>query len=67
MSKSNTSVQVGPGALGCLGILFVALKILGYISWPWLWVLAPFWAGLAFVALIIAVIFISALVVQLLK
>jgi len=24
-------------------LLFVALKLLGVITWPWLWVLAPLW------------------------
>lgn len=29
-----------------LTILFVGLKLTGYISWPWLWVLAPAWLPL---------------------
>lgn len=26
-----------------LGLLFIALKLTGHISWPWVWVLAPLW------------------------
>lgn len=27
-----------------LGLLFIGLKLTGYIDWSWWWVLAPFWA-----------------------
>ncbi|MEW6121275.1 MAG: hypothetical protein AB1698_01580 [Pseudomonadota bacterium] len=26
-------------------ILFATLKLIGLITWPWLWVLAPLWIG----------------------
>ena len=42
------------GTLNLLGILFVAFKLGGVISWPWLWVLAPFWATFAVAAIIAA-------------
>ena len=35
-----------------LGVLFVGLKLTGHITWPWVWVLAPFW-----IPLVIAVVF----------
>ena len=38
------------GTLNLLGLLFVAFKLLGVISWPWLWVLAPFWFTFALAA-----------------
>ena len=38
------------GIFGLLGILFVALKILGYIAWSWWLVLLPFYGGLVIVA-----------------
>lgn len=50
MAESK-SVRIGPGLLGCLGILFVALKLCGQIDWPWLWVLAPFWGPVAVLAI----------------
>jgi hypothetical protein len=30
-----------------LGILFIVLKLTGVIAWPWIWVLSPFWIGIA--------------------
>lgn len=33
-----------------LGLLFIALKLTGYITWPWVWILAPFWLGLALIS-----------------
>lgn len=43
--------NVGIGLFGILGIVFIVLKLVGVISWSWLWVLAPFWMpiGLAVV------------------
>lgn len=32
--------------LGLLGFVFIALKAFGIVSWPWIWVLSPFWIGL---------------------
>jgi hypothetical protein len=59
MSDKNVSVQVGPNFLGLLTIVFITLKLTGYIAWSWWWVLSPLWIG--FVAavtifLIIAII-----------
>lgn len=47
-----------------LGIVFVVLKITGHLSWPWLFVLAPFWAPLA---LALSVLLVVALVVGIAK
>ena len=33
----------GIGFFGLLGLLFIALKLTGYIDWSWWWVLAPLW------------------------
>lgn len=41
MEKSSSS---GMGFLAFLGLLFIALKLMGYITWPWIWVLTSFWA-----------------------
>lgn len=32
--------------LSMLVVLFIGLKLTGYILWPWLWVLAPIWIPL---------------------
>lgn len=33
----------GVGFTGLLAIVFIALKLIGVITWSWLWVLAPLW------------------------
>lgn len=33
----------GIGVSGALGVLFIGLKLTGYLTWSWLWVLAPLW------------------------
>ncbi len=33
----------GVGFFGLLTILFIGLKLTGYITWSWWWVLGPLW------------------------
>lgn len=54
--KITVNAGGGIGTFGLLGVAFVVLKLTGYIAWPWIWVLAPFWIPLAIVLGIIAVI-----------
>lgn len=35
------------GFFGILGLLFIALKLIGVIAWSWWWVLLPLYGGLA--------------------
>ena len=35
--------KTGVGFCGLLTILFIALKLLGKITWSWVWVLSPIW------------------------
>ena len=44
------SISIGLGTI--LGVVFLVLKLLGVIAWPWIWVLAPFWIGIALVLVI---------------
>ena len=48
---SSTSMRsLGLGCLSVVGVIFVVLKLLSIepvASWSWLWVLSPFWIGLA--------------------
>lgn len=41
--------------LGLLTVVFIVLKLTGFIAWSWWWVLAPFWIPLALAAAILAV------------
>ena len=38
-------------ALAAVILIFVLLKLLGVIQWPWLWVLSPLWVCLALLLL----------------
>jgi hypothetical protein len=43
---------------GGLQLIFIILKLLNVITWPWLWVMAPLWisALIAFVVYGVAII-----------
>ena len=41
MSKSSSSFSSGIGFTGLLTIVFITLKLTGYIAWSWWWVLSP--------------------------
>lgn len=54
--KSSSSASSGGiGFLGLLAVLFIGLKLTGYIDWSWWWVLAPIWAGWAIVLGIVVI------------
>ena len=56
MSNTNNTSSGGIGFAGLLTVLFIALKLTGYITWSWWWVLSPIWAsfGLVIAILLIA-------------
>jgi hypothetical protein len=39
--KKTTTVSGGLGFCGALTIAFIILKLLGKITWKWVWVLSP--------------------------
>ena len=47
----------GVSFLGLLTLLFIGLKLTGYITWSWIWVLAPLW-----IPIIIALLVLSAVI-----
>lgn len=51
MTKESETIvnENGIGFLGLLTVLFIGLKLTGYIAWSWLWVLSPLWIPIAFV------------------
>lgn len=55
MKESKSATSSGIGFTGALTILFIALKLLGVISWSWLWVLSPVWISLALFLLVLAI------------
>lgn len=54
--KATENTRTSFPLLGILGLIFVTLKLTGHITWSWWWVLAPFWAPLAFVLALLAFI-----------
>lgn len=55
MSTKTTSSS-GIGFFGLLTILFIGLKLTGYIAWSWWWVLAPLWVPLSILLVILGVL-----------
>lgn len=53
MSESKSSAAVGTSPMFLLLLLFVALKLTGYIAWSWWLVLAPLWVPLAILAVVL--------------
>ena len=62
MSTTKTTTSKGIGFGGLLTILFIGLKLTGYIAWSWWWVLSPLWIPIAIVAGIAIVVSIIALI-----
>lgn len=56
--KNNASG--GIGFPGLLAILFIALKLTGYITWSWWWVLSPLWIGAIIFVLVVSFLLIIA-------
>ena len=57
-SSSSSSSSGGIGFTGLLTIVFITLKLTGYINWSWLWVLSPIWIGVS-IWLIIVLVFLA--------
>lgn len=52
MSKSDSNSSSGIGFFGLMFLIFMTLKLTGYITWSWWWVSAPLWGGFAFMGVI---------------
>lgn len=53
-TSSSSSSSGGIGFAGALTILFIALKLIGYIDWSWWWVLSPIWIAISAAFVIVA-------------
>ena len=60
MENNNNDNSSFSNFLGMLTILFIGLKLTGFISWSWFWVLSP-------IILPIIVVFIIFLIMLLIK
>lgn len=61
---SSSSSSAGAGFAGLLTILFIGLKLTGYIDWSWWWVWSPMLIGLAVFVAILIFALLMALVVR---
>lgn len=62
-NSSSSSSSGGIGFVGLLTILFIGLKLTGYIDWTWVWVLSPIWISASIVTaflLIVGIIYLIA-------
>ena len=61
MMETRTAHNTGGGFVGMLTILFIGLKLTGYIAWSWWWVISPIWISgllfLSFVAIFLVIAF----------
>lgn len=54
--KEKSSNSRGIGFAGLLTIAFIVLKLCGIISWSWIWILSPLWAGTALLIILLCTI-----------
>lgn len=55
--KNETTVNGGIGFIGLLTIAFIVLKLIGVITWSWVWVLSPVWiSAVIYVVVVLMVI-----------
>ena len=54
-SKLYSRFGTGTGFPSLLALLYIGLKLTGYIDWSWVWVLSPLWIcwTMAFILLLI--------------
>jgi len=61
MSDNSSSSSGGIGFAGLLTIVFITLKLTGFIGWSWWWVLSPLWISALVLIIILAIFFFIAL------
>jgi len=67
---SNNNKNGGVGFFSLLTVLFIGLKLTGYITWSWwwvLWVLSPLWASFAVAISFALFAFLIAILVAIIK
>lgn len=55
MANSGSKYGGGTSLFTLLTVLFIGLKLTGYIDWSWWWVLAPAWGPLALALTLIGI------------
>ena len=50
---ASNSSNGGVGFVGLLTIVFITLKLTGYIDWSWVWVTSPIWGTVLLIFIIV--------------
>ena len=61
---ASSSSSSGIGFSGLLTVLFIALKLTGYINWSWWWVLSPLWISAVIIGAVLAALLAIAVVMK---
>lgn len=56
MSNNSSSSSGGVGFFGLMFLIFMTLKLTGFIDWSWWWVTAPLWGGFALIFLFVVIV-----------
>jgi len=56
LKKSSSSSSSGIGFFGLLTVLFIGLKLTGFIDWSWGWVLSPILIPIGIILGLLAII-----------
>ncbi len=63
-NKRSVNIEIGSSFItGALLVIFIALKLIGIIDWPWIWVLCPLWIPLAIVFAIFVVVLLVSIII----
>lgn len=54
--ENKTTVNGGIGFIGLLTIAFIVLKLIGVITWSWVWVLSPVWISAVIYAVVVLMV-----------
>lgn len=58
MASNTNNSSGGVDFSSLLAVLFIGLKLTGYISWSWWWVLSPLWISFTILAVFMVIAFI---------
>lgn len=54
--SNTTKVQGSFPFLSILCLIFITLKLTGYITWSWVWVLAPIWIPISTILVVFVIV-----------
>ena len=67
MAQQTVVQSGGVGFLGLMFLIFMTLKLTGYITWSWWWVTAPLWGPPVLLISLFVIVFFMAYIGELIK